>query len=88
MARDYKAEAARESPERQERRRERKRARYAMEKEGKVSRNDGKVVHHKKPLGSGGSNSRSNLAVQSKKASNSEGGNRQPKSGKRKGGSN
>ena len=86
--RDYKAEASRESPERKKRRNERKRARYQLEKEGKVSRNDGKVVHHKKPLGDGGSNKKSNLAVQSKSKSNSEGGNRQPRSGKSKGGRN
>lgn len=40
-------------------------ARAVMEKEGRVRKGDGKDVHHKKPLRSGGSNSRSNLAVTS-----------------------
>lgn len=41
-------------------------ARTLMEKEGKVSKGDGKDVDHKKPLSKGGSNSRSNLKVQSR----------------------
>lgn len=40
-------------------------ARAILEKEGRVRKGDGKDVHHKKPLRSGGSNSRSNLAVTS-----------------------
>lgn len=44
----------------------RHRARYAMEKEGKVAPNDGKDVAHKKAVSKGGSNDRSNLTVQSK----------------------
>lgn len=47
-------------------RRARMRARYQMEKEGKVKKNDGKDVAHKKPLSKGGSNDRSNLTVQSR----------------------
>ena len=39
-------------------------ARRKMEKEGLVSKGDGKHVGHKKALGKGGTNSRSNLAVQ------------------------
>lgn len=45
----------------------RKKARYEMEKEGKVSKGDGKHVDHKKPLTNGGSNSKSNLQVVSAK---------------------
>jgi len=40
-------------------------ARREMVKEGKVSKGDGKDVHHKKPLRSGGTNAKSNLAVTS-----------------------
>jgi hypothetical protein len=43
----------------------RKKARYAMEKAGKVKKFDGKDVDHKKPLSKGGSNKPSNLRVQS-----------------------
>lgn len=38
-------------------------ARREMEKEGRVSKGDGKDVHHKKPLRSGGGNSKKNLSV-------------------------
>ena len=44
----------------------RHRARYQLEKEGKVSPNDGKDVAHKKALSKGGSNGTANLSVQSK----------------------
>ena len=44
----------------------RHRARYQLEKEGVVHRNDGKDVGHKQAIGKGGTNSRSNLEVQSK----------------------
>lgn len=44
----------------------RHRARYAMEKAGKVAPNDGKDVGHKKAVSKGGSNDHSNLKVQSK----------------------
>jgi hypothetical protein len=40
-------------------------AREMLKKEGKVKKGDGKDVHHKKPLRSGGTNSRKNLAVTS-----------------------
>jgi len=43
----------------------RHRARYAMEKEGKVSRNDGKDVGHVTAVKRGGTNAPSNLKVQS-----------------------
>jgi hypothetical protein len=41
----------------------RKRVRRALEKAGKVHRNDGKDVDHKKPLSKGGSNSIANTRV-------------------------
>jgi hypothetical protein len=41
-------------------------ARREMEKDGKVSKGDGKDVAHKKPLAKGGSNKKSNLTVSSK----------------------
>lgn len=44
----------------------RHRARYEMEKAGKVHRNDGKDVGHKVAVKRGGTNSMSNLEVQSK----------------------
>ena len=43
--------------------RARKKARYDMEKEGKVKKFDGKDVDHKKPLSKGGSTKKSNLRV-------------------------
>lgn len=73
-SRNYQREAANETPKRKEARRKRKRARYALEVAGKVSRNDGKVVGHKKTLKSNGSNSKSNLRVESKQASDKQGG--------------
>ena len=41
-------------------------ARRMLEREGKVSKGDGKDVDHKKPLSKGGGNGRSNLRVTSK----------------------
>lgn len=46
-------------------------ARRKMEREGKVSRGDGKDVDHKKPLSKGGGNGRSNLRVKSKSSNRS-----------------
>ena len=43
-------------------------ARAMLEKEGRVRKGDGKDVDHNRPLRSGGSNSRSNLRVQSASA--------------------
>ena len=40
-------------------------ARRQMEKEGKVTKGDGKDVSHKRPLAKGGTNKRSNLSVAS-----------------------
>lgn len=44
---------------------QRHRARYEMEKAGKVHRNDGKDVGHKTAVKRGGTNAPSNLTVQS-----------------------
>lgn len=46
-------------------------ARRKMEREGQVSRGDGKDVDHKKPLSKGGSNGRSNLRVKPKSSNRS-----------------
>jgi 5-methylcytosine-specific restriction endonuclease McrA len=69
MPRDYKKEYREyhSKPEQKENRAQRNAARREMEREGKVRKGDGKDVHHKKPLSSGGSNSRSNLEVTSTK---------------------
>ena len=69
--RDYKQEAATESPERKKHRAARMRARRQLEKEGKVHKHDHKQVDHIQPLSKGGSNSRKNLRVRSQKANSS-----------------
>lgn len=84
--RDYKRERLAEKPERRKKRALRNKARRQMMAEGKVKKGDGKVVNHKKALSKGGSDKKSNLEVQSRKASNKEGGRLQPRSGKAKGG--
>lgn len=58
---------ANETEKDKENRRARMRARYQLEKEGKVKPNDGKDVDHKKPLSKGGTNDRSNLRVRDAK---------------------
>jgi hypothetical protein len=88
MPRDYTKERLAERPERVKERAKRNKARRELMREGKVSKGDGKVVDHKKPLTKGGGTGRSNLRVQSAKASHSQGGKLQPKSGKAKGGRN
>lgn len=69
--RNYKQEAATESPERKKARRERNRARYQLMKQGKVKKGDGKEVDHKVPLSYGGSNSPRNLRVRPASANHS-----------------
>ena len=88
MPRDYTKERLAERPERVKERAKRNKARRELMREGKVSKGDGKVVDHKQPLTKGGSTARSNLRVQSAKASHSQGGKLQPKSAKAKGGRN
>lgn len=73
--RDYKRERLQESPTRKKQRAARNRARYAKAKELGVSPTSIKGdVGHKKPLSKGGTNSKSNIAVQSKKHNRSTGG--------------
>jgi hypothetical protein len=88
MPRDYTKERLAERPERVKERAKRNKARRELMREGKVSKGDGKVVDHKKPLTKGGGTGRSNLRVQSAKASHSQGGKLQPVSAKRRGGRN
>ncbi len=67
MARDYKQEWANAKARGEgEDNATRHRARYAMEKAGKVAPKDGKDVGHKTAVSKGGSNAPSNLSVQSK----------------------
>ena len=68
MARNYKKEYKNyhSKDEQKKKRAKRNSARRTMEKEGRVSKGDGKDVNHKKPLAKGGSNSRSNLNVKPK----------------------
>lgn len=71
MPRDYKKEYDnyQGKPEQIKRRASRNAARRLLEKEGKVSKGDGKDVNHKN--GDPKSNKRSNLQVQSKSANRS-----------------
>ena len=69
--RNYKQEAATESPARKKARAERNKARRDLIEEGLVHRHDGRQVDHIKPLSKGGSNRRSNLRVRSQKANSS-----------------
>ena len=73
-ARNYVRERKTESRARKEARKARGRARYAAIKAGKVKKGDGKVVGHKKAISSGGSNSKSNIRIESSKRSSKEGG--------------
>lgn len=84
--RNYQKEYANESADRKKKRAIRNNARRAAIREGKASVGDGTVVNHKKPLSKGGSNAKSNREIQSRTASNKEGGRLQPKSAKAKGG--
>jgi hypothetical protein len=60
--RDYKGEQQYDGrPDVKKRRAMRNAARRAMEKDGKVSKGDGKDVDHKRPLTKGGTNNKSNL---------------------------
>lgn len=68
--RDYKQEYAEfhGKPEQVKKRAQRVKARRMLEKEGTVSKGDGKDVDHIKPLKSGGTSARGNLRVRSVKA--------------------
>lgn len=71
-------------PEQRKKRSKRVLARRKLEKEGKVSKGDGKDVDHKKGLRSGGGNSRSNLRVRSRSANRSDNGHKKGEKQKRK----
>lgn len=58
-------------PEQIKNRTKRNSARSEMEKDGRVSKGDGKEVGHKKALIKGGSNAKTNLKVQSKSSNRS-----------------
>jgi hypothetical protein len=84
--RNYKKEYANYhgKPEQRKKRSKRVMARRKLEKEGKVSKGDGKDVDHKRALRSGGSNGRSNLRVRSRNSNRSDNGHRKGESQKRK----
>ncbi|MBT9157718.1 MAG: hypothetical protein DDT36_00701 [Firmicutes bacterium] len=65
MARNYAAEYRnyQGTPEQREKNNARKRARYALEKAGRVHEHDKKDVDHVKPIAKGGGNNKSNLRV-------------------------
>lgn len=69
--RNYKQEAANETPARKKQRAERMAARRLLEKEGKVHKFDHKQVDHIHPLSMGGSNDKKNLRVRSTHANES-----------------
>ena len=73
MARNYLKEYAnyQGQPEQIKKRSQRNKARRALMKQGRVRKGDGKDVDHKRPISKGGSNSPSNLRVQSDNANRS-----------------
>ena len=68
-----KEEIYQERPEIVKKREARNRARYQMEKAGKVHKGDGVDVDHRNPLAAGGSNDPSNWRPRSVNANRSEG---------------
>lgn len=66
-------EKLQETPVEIKKREARNKARYDLEKEGKVHKGDGQDVDHRNPLAGGGSNSPSNWRVRSVHANRSEG---------------
>ena len=61
-------------PEQKANRAKRNKARRQAIREGKVSKGDGKDIDHKKPLRSGGSNSKANQRVRSASANRKDNG--------------
>lgn len=84
--RNYKKEYANfhGKPEQIKKRAARVKARRMLEKEGKVSKGDGKDVDHKKALRSGGTSARKNLRVRSKTSNRSSNGHKKGERQKRK----
>ena len=74
MTRDYKKEYKdfHGKPEQIKNRAERVKARRMLEKEGAVSKGDGKDVHHVKPLKKGGTSARKNLTLRNRSANRSD----------------
>lgn len=70
MTRNYKKEYAEyhSKPEQVANRSKRNQARRALEKDGRVTKGDGKDVNHKTPIARGGGNGKSNLEVTDKKS--------------------
>jgi ribosomal protein S5 len=73
VARDYKSEYENyhASEKQKKNRAARNAARSVMEKDGKVSKGDGKDVDHKTPIAKGGGNGKDNLRVVPKSANRS-----------------
>ena len=73
--RDYQKEYREfgSKPKQKKLRAKRNTARKRAEKEGKVTKGDGKDVGHKKALASGGSNSKKNTRVESRSANRAAG---------------
>lgn len=84
--RDYKKEYRdyHAKPEQRRKNDKRKKARREAEKDGRVKKGDGKDIDHKKPLRSGGSNSKSNTRVRSRSANRADNGGRGGRPKKRK----
>lgn len=61
----------------------RNKARRHAIKDGRVKKGDGKDIDHKKPLRSGGSNSKSNTRVRSRSANRSDNGNKRNRTKKK-----
>jgi hypothetical protein len=72
-ARDYKHEyrSYHAKPEQKRKRAQRNAARREAIRDGRAKKGDGKDVHHKKPLRKGGSNSKGNTTVTSRKRNRS-----------------
>lgn len=66
-------ETYQEQPAIVKKREERNKARYQLEKAGKVHKGDGVDVDHRHPLQAGGSNDASNWRVRSRHANRAEG---------------
>jgi 5-methylcytosine-specific restriction endonuclease McrA len=62
------------SPEVKKKRAMRNKARRQAERDGRVSKGDGKDIDHKTPLRNGGGNSKGNLRVRSRSANRSDNG--------------
>lgn len=84
--RNYKKEYANYhgKPEQRKKRSKRVMARRKLEKEGKVSKGDGKDVDHKKSLRSGGSNNRSNLRTRARSSNRADNGHKKGEKQKKK----